>query len=382
MDDTCLYINGKVLLDGRFQQGLAVLTQGHVIAELREGGATAPAGARTIDLGGDFLAPGFIDTQVNGGGGVLFNAQPTVAGVRAIAEAHRPFGTTGLLPTLISDGLSVVRQALAAVECAIARGIPGVLGIHIEGPFLNGSRRGIHDELRLQQLTMDIADTLEPLSEGSTMLTLAPETVAPALIERLAEKGFIVCAGHSSATQEQARQALAHGLRGFTHLFNAMPPLSARAPGLVGEALVDPDSFAGIIVDGQHVSPVMLEIARRCKGRDRLMLVTDAMPPVGSAETEFLLQGKPVHVEGAVCLDADGTLAGTVLDMASAVRNMVRFTGCSLAEACTMASSTPAAFLGMADRRGAIRTGLEADMVVLDQDGNVRRTVISGVTCG
>ena len=379
MNDATCYINGKVLVDGQFQEDLAVLTQGGRIAGVHDLNAAPATDARVVDLGGDYLVPGFIDTQVNGGGGVLFNEEPTVAGVRAIAEAHRRFGTTGLLPTLISDELPVVHRGLAAVASAIAEGVPGVLGIHIEGPFLNGVRRGIHDDQHLQQLTRDIADTLEPLSSGSTMLTLAPETVEPALLARLADRGFIVCAGHSNASQEQARQALAHGLRGFTHLFNAMPPLSARAPGLVGEALVDPDSFAGIIVDGVHVAPVMLELARRCKGRDRLMLVTDAMPPVGSGESEFLLQGRPVRVEGGVCLDAEGRLAGTVLDMATAVRNMVRFTACSLADACMMASATPAAFLGIADHRGSVRVGMAADLVVLDPCGHVRTTLIAGI---
>jgi N-acetylglucosamine-6-phosphate deacetylase len=373
-----VYINGKVLNQDRFRDDLTVVTRDGRIESVEAIGRTPGAGSRIVDLAGDYLLPGFIDTQVNGGGGVLFNDRPTVDGVRAIAEAHRPFGTTGLLPTLISDELQVIRQALAAVEEAIERGVPGVLGIHIEGPFLNGDRRGVHDADKLQPLTRQIVDELRPLRNGCTLLTIAPETVEPQLITALARKGFIVSAGHSNASQRQVKEALQHGMRGFTHLFNAMSQLTAREPGVVGQALADPDSWCGIIADGHHVSPVSLEIAWRCKGAARLMLVTDAMPPVGSSQSEFVLLGKRVTVRDGVCLDQHGTLAGTALDMASAVRNMARLTRCGFAEACRMASSTPAAFLGIADRRGSIAAGQAADFVVMDADLRVRSTIVAG----
>jgi N-acetylglucosamine-6-phosphate deacetylase len=373
-----VYINGKVLNQDRFRDDLTVVTRDGRIESVEAIGRTPGAGSRIVDLAGDYLLPGFIDTQVNGGGGVLFNDRPTVDGVRAIAEAHRPFGTTGLLPTLISDELQVIRQALAAVEEAMERGVPGVLGIHIEGPFLNGDRRGVHDADKLQPLTRQIVDELRPLRNGCTLLTIAPETVEPQLITALARKGFIVSAGHSNASQRQVKEALQHGMRGFTHLFNAMSQLTAREPGVVGQALADPDSWCGIIADGHHVSPVALEIAWRCKGAARLMLVTDAMPPVGSSQSEFVLLGKRVTVRDGVCLDQHGTLAGTALDMASAVRNMARLTRCGFAEACRMASSTPAAFLGIADRRGSIAAGQAADFVVMDADLRVRSTIVAG----
>lgn len=372
------FINGKVLVDGQFREGLTVVLRGDRIERLQAAEDPVESGATLVDLGGNSLVPGFIDTQVNGGGGVLFNEQPTVEGVRAIAEAHRPFGTTGLLPTLISDDLDVVQQALAAVEAAIETGVPGVLGIHIEGPFLNPERKGIHEAGKLRALTREIAAGLEPLPEGPTLLTLAPETMDAELIADLAKKGFILSCGHSNATQEQVGRALGHGLRGFTHLFNAMSPMTAREPGVVGQALADADSWCGIIADGHHVAPVSLEVAFRCKGRDRLMLVTDAMPPVGSGQNTFRLMGQQITVQDGVCKDDNGTLAGAALDMATAVRNMARLTSCSLADACIMASATPAGFLGIDGERGAIRAGQFADLVILDADAKVRSSYIAG----
>jgi N-acetylglucosamine-6-phosphate deacetylase len=372
------YINGKVLVDGQFRADLCVVSQHGQISCVQPAAEAIADGARVVDLEGDYLVPGFIDTQVNGGGGVLFNDVPTVDGISAIAEAHRPFGTTGLLPTLISDELEVIRQGLEATERAIRTAVPGVLGIHIEGPFLNAERRGVHDARKLRQLTREIVDELEPLPNGKTLLTLAPETVHPDLVAELSHKGFIVCGGHSNASQEQVKQALEHGLRGFTHLFNAMSQLTAREPGVVGQALADTSSWCGIIADGHHVSPTALEIAWRCKGRDKLMLVSDAMPPVGSQDTTFYLMGKRVTVQNGICVDGDGTLAGTALDMASAVRNMVRLTHCSFADACIMAAQTPAAFLGLENQLGSIKVGNRADMVVMDSSHDVRFSIIAG----
>jgi N-acetylglucosamine-6-phosphate deacetylase len=376
--ETIAYVNGKVLVDGQFHGDLCVISRHGQISCVQPATEEIAAGTEVIDLGGDYLVPGFIDTQVNGGGGVLFNDVPTVDGIRAIAAAHRPFGTTGLLPTLISDELDVIRQGLKAAEQAIRTAVPGVLGIHIEGPFLNEERRGVHDARKLRQLTREIVDQLEPLPNGKTLLTLAPETIHPELVTELTRKGFIVCGGHSNASQEQVKQALEHGMRGFTHLFNAMSQLTAREPGVVGQALADRTSWCGIIADGHHVSATALEIAWRCKGRDRLMLVSDAMPPVGSQDKEFFLMGKRVTVQNGICIDTDGTLAGTALDMASAVRTMVRLTQCSFADACIMASQTPAAFLGLENQLGSIRVGNRADMVVMDSSYGVRFSIIAG----
>lgn len=375
---TISYINGRVLVAGEFNDELTVVSKGDRILKIVSARENIESDTRVVDLAGHYLLPGFIDVQVNGGGGILFNDQTTPECIRRIAEAHRPFGTTGLLPTLISDDMSVVQQALAAAEQAILQGVPGILGIHLEGPFLNEARHGAHDPRKLRRLTRELADRLTPLSNGPTVLTLAPETVEPELIADLTRKGFIVCGGHSEAHHADVERAVQFGMRGVTHLYNAMSQLTSREPGMAGHALVDTDIWCGIIADGYHVSATSLEIARRCKGPEKLMLVTDAMSPVGSAQHEFLLNGDRVTVKDGVCVDKNGTLAGTALDMASAVRNMVNLTHCSLAEACIMASGSPATFLGIDDQRGSIKVGHFADFVVMDKDLSVISTVISG----
>ncbi|QIK78587.1 N-acetylglucosamine-6-phosphate deacetylase [Sphingomonas piscis] len=340
--------------------------------------ADLPSGIAFDDLGGDTLVPGFIDVQVNGGGGVLFNDAPTVEAIEAIATAHRRFGTTGLLPTLISDDLDVVQRGIAAVDDAIAAGIPGVLGIHIEGPFLNRQRKGIHHASKIRLLDEDGLALVTSRTKGRTLVTLAPECTTPHMIAQLVEHGVIVAAGHTDGTYAEIREALDHGLSGFTHLFNAMSQLGSREPGAVGAALEDPAAWCGIILDGRHVSAVSLKLALRCKPADRFMLVTDAMPSVGSAEKSFMLQGRPVTVVDGVCVNEDGTLAGSDLDMAQAVRNAQALLGVDLATAVAMASVNPAAFLGLDGRQGRIAKGMSADLVQLDSSGAVARSWIAG----
>jgi N-acetylglucosamine-6-phosphate deacetylase len=372
------YINGKVLAEGRFQDDLTVITHEGLITRLPTAGENLAAGAQVVDLGGDYLLPGFIDTQVNGGGNVLFNESPDVEGIRTIAGAHQQFGTTGLLPTLISDDLEVIHQGVAAVDEAMDSGVPGVLGIHIEGPFLSQERRGVHDARKLRKLTAEIISDLQPLENGCSVLTVAPETMEPGMIRELTAKGFRVCAGHSNADYEVIKNAIEQGLCGFTHLFNAMSQLGAREPGVVGAALDSDTTWCGIIVDQHHVSPASARIAYRCIGPQKLMLVTDAMPPVGSPDTDFTLLGKHVTVKNGVCIDSDGTLAGTALDMSTALRNMINITGCALAEACMMASHGPAEFLGLQNCLGRIAVGFNADFVVVSPDLGVQRTIIGG----
>ena len=333
--------------------------------------------ARTA-LDGGFLIPGFIDTQVNGGGGALLNDSPTAATIAVIAGAHRRFGTTGLLPTLISDDLDVVAAAIAAVDEAIAAGVPGVLGIHIEGPFLNVERRGIHDAARLRELDDHGLRIVTGLRHGRTLVTLAPEMTTPAMIARLTAAGVVVAAGHTAATYAQIRAAMDHGLTGFTHLFNAMSQLGNREPGVVGAALETSDCWSGLIVDGRHVSPVTLRLALRCKPAAKFMLVTDAMPSVGTDLASFELQGRTIHVENGACVDADGTLAGSNLDMAGALRNAIELLRVSEATALGMASANPAAFIGLGATHGRIAVGYRADLVALDAHMQVRATWIDG----
>jgi N-acetylglucosamine-6-phosphate deacetylase len=370
-------VNGRVLTPAGLVDGRCVVIEDGTIAAILPADQ-APAGAKVHDLEGGLLVPGFIDTQVNGGGGVLFNDAPTVETIAAIGAAHRPFGTTGFLPTLISDDLSVVDQAMRATEAAIAAGVPGVLGVHIEGPFLNVKRKGIHDPAKFRVIDDGALALLSSLKVGKTLVTLAPETTTPDMIRRLTEAGVIVAAGHTNAAYGTMRKALAAGLTGFTHLFNAMSPLTSREPGVVGAALESQTAWCGLIVDGRHVDPAVLRIALRTRPLDRFMLVTDAMPTVGMIDKSFDLQGRQIHVVDGVCVDAHGTLAGSDLDMIGAVRNAISMLGLSLDDAVAMASASPAAFLGLTRQRGAIAVGQAADLVLLDDALQVQDTWING----
>ena len=370
--------NGKLLTDAGIETGKTLLVRDGRIEALLSARETLGAD-RVIDLAGDLLAPGFIDCQVNGGGGQLFNDDPSVSTIAAIARAHRGFGTTGFLPTLISDDLDVVAQAMDAVRDAIRAGVPGVLGIHVEGPFLNEERRGVHDVSKLRELDGEAVKLLSRPLGGVTMVTLAPECTTPAFIRELTAAGVIVSAGHTNATFDELQPAFAAGLRGFTHLFNAMSQLGNREPGAVGAALAHDASWCGLIVDGHHVHPEVMKIALRAKRRDRFMLVSDAMPSVGAEAKDFVLNGRPITVEGNRCVDEDGRLAGADLDMASAVRNCVHLLGLELSEAVRMASANPADFLALRDV-GRMAGGQRANLVRLDGDLQPVATWIDGKT--
>ena len=367
--------NGRVALpDGAVGAADIAVTDGAVTAVTPTGAADAD---QVIDLEGGWLLPGFVDTQVNGGGGVLFNDQVDVAAIAAIGAAHARFGTTAFLPTLISDTPAQIAAAMAAVDAAIEQGVPGVVGIHIEGPFINEVKRGIHEAHRIRRLDADTLATLTAPHRGRVILTLAPELCDEDDIRTLVRHGVIVSAGHSDATYDEAQRAIAAGLSGFTHLFNAMSPLHHRAPGGVGAAF-DSDTYCGLIVDDVHLHPAVVRLAVAAKGIDRIMLVTDAMPSVGTDDSEFTLQGKRIAVKDGVCIFEDGTLAGTHLDMASALRKTVEVTGLPVPDVSAMASATPAAFLSLHDRIGAIAVGRRADWAWLDAALQPRSTWIGG----
>lgn len=366
----------RVLAPTGFETERCVLIEDGRIADLLPL-ASCPATAHQSLVEGD-LVPGFIDLQVNGGGGVLFNDEPSIEGIEAIGRAHRRFGTTGFLVTLISDELEKVDKAMRAVEGAIRKGVPGILGIHIEGPFINPEKRGIHDERKIRRIDEAAVELLSSLSTGVTLVTLAPEVVPAPLIERLVARDVIVAAGHTAASYDEMQNALGSGVSGFTHLFNAMSQMSGRAPGVVGAAL-DSDAWCGIIVDGFHVHPASLRIALAAKGLENLLLVTDAMPTVGSSEKEFMLGDRLIRVENGRCVAEDGTLAGSNLDMARAVANARDQLRIDLELAISMATKNPARALGLDGVTGAIREGLSADLVLLKPDCTAARTWISGV---
>jgi N-acetylglucosamine-6-phosphate deacetylase len=371
-------VNGRVLREDRLAEGRCVLlSEGRILGIIAPSDRRVRRAAR-YDLNGGLLLPGFIDSQVNGGGGVLFNDAPTVESIEAIGRAHRRFGTTGFLPTLISTDLEIVAHAIAAVRGAIEAGVPGVLGIHIEGPFLSMAKKGVHDPAKLRELGPSALGLLTSLTNGRTLVTLAPEMTTPQMIERLVASGVVVSAGHTNATYAEIGTALRHGLSGFTHLFNAMSPLTGREPGAVGAALDDAGSWCGIIVDGEHIDPVVLRIALKCKPHDRFMLVTDAMPSVGTNNGSFDLQGRHITVNGYACFDDEGRLAGSNIDMASCVRNAISMLGVTLAEAVRMASEWPAEFLGLGHDTGRIAPGYRANLVLADDKLNVLETWIDG----
>jgi N-acetylglucosamine-6-phosphate deacetylase len=366
-------VNGKVLLDGGLTRGRAVLVaDGRIRGVVDDAGV--PHDARRIDLEGGLLAPGFIDLQVNGGGGVLFNDAPEPATIARIGKAHRRHGTTGFLPTLITADRATTARAIEAVRRAIDGEMPGVLGIHLEGPHINPKRKGVHDEAQIRPLGSDDAALLTSLRGGRTLLTLAPECVPPEATLALA-RDAIVFAGHTDGSYQEIRAGLAAGISGFTHLFNAMSQLGSREPGAVGAALTS-DAACGIIVDGHHVHPASVRLAFAARPRG-LFLVTDAMPPVGVEMAGFALGEQWIEVQDGRCTTQDGRLAGSALDMASAVRNAVQLVGIPLEDALRMASTSPADVLGEC-HRGRIASGMHADLVLLDEALQVRATWIGG----
>ena len=373
-------VNARALVDDGFRDDLAVLLDdGGDIAALVPASQARTQADEIDDLAGGWLVPGYIDAQVNGGGGVLFNNDPSVEAIAAIGRAHRRFGTTGFLPTLISDDAEVMARAIGATRAAIAAGVPGVLGVHLEGPYIAPARKGTHDAGKFRVPDAAEVAMATSLDNGITLITLAPEQVPLATIRAMAARGAIVVAGHTAASYEQARAGLEAGLRGFTHLYNAMSPLQGREPGAVGAALEDRDSWCGVIVDGVHVHPGSLRVALAAKPRGKLFLVTDAMPMVGADDPAFALYGEVITAVDGVVRNAAGALAGSALDMATAVRNCVRLLGLPLDEAARMASTYPANFLGLDGRCGRIAAGLQADLVLLDESLAVRSTWIAGV---
>jgi len=366
------------VFDGRrWHANTAVLVGEGGILGLAPWGELPDPCPRTRLPAGALLAPGFIDLQVNGGGGVLLNDQPTAEGMRAIANAHRRFGTTACLPTLITDTRNRMQ---AVIEAARSIGdADGIIGLHLEGPFISPKRPGVHRPEAIAQPGKDDIDLLKQLAgAGRSMVTLAPECVPPGFVRSLTAAGVRVSIGHSEATVAIVAQAVSDGATGVTHLFNAMPPMGARIPGIVGAALAEPRLTAGLIVDGIHVDPVSVRAAFAAKGGDGIALVTDAMPTVGSSQDRFELQGSTVHLKDGRLTTDQGTLAGAHLDMASAVRNAVGLARIPLEDALRAASLTPARFLGLETGRGALVPGARADLVALDRELNVIATWLGG----
>jgi N-acetylglucosamine-6-phosphate deacetylase len=366
------------VFDGHaWHNGAAVLIRDGLIGGVGTTADIRPDCPQTRLPPGVFLAPGFIDLQVNGGGGILLNDQPTVDGMRAVARAHRRYGTTACLPTLITDTHEKMRAAIVAAR-SIA-GKDGVLGVHLEGPFISPRRPGVHRPDRIASPGPgDLEELCELARAGSSLVTLAPECVPAGFVRSLASSGVRVSIGHSEATATIVMQAAEAGATGVTHLFNAMPPMSAREPGIIGAALAERRLTAGLIVDGIHVDPVSVRAAFAAKGSDRIALVTDAMPTVGASLDRFELVGRNIRLRDGRLTTEEGTLAGAHLDMASAVRNAVRLAKVPLEDALRAASLTPARFLGLDKERGTLVPNARADLVALSEELMVVATWVDG----
>ena len=366
-----LFHGGRIFDGETIVEDHAVLVADGRILAVTPSSEAVDAG-RHIDLDGGLLAPGFIDLQVNGGGGVLFNETPTLDGIAAIAAAHRRFGVTGFLPTLITDTPAKTIRAAGAVREALAAGMTGCMGIHLEGPFLAPERKGAHRADLIRAMGEQDVDFLLDLGIETVLVTLAPDVVAPSLIRRLVDGGIVVSLGHSGATYDQVAAAVDAGATGITHLYNAMSALDHRSPGMVGGALEFGALSCGIIADGHHVHAAALKVALRAKnGPGQMFLVSDAMPTVGDPDDVFELNGRTVTREnGRLTLD-DGTLAGSDLDMSSAVRFAIEKLDVTIEEALRMASLFPARLVRKDDRYGRITSGFAADFVHLNDDHEI-----------
>jgi N-acetylglucosamine-6-phosphate deacetylase len=371
----------RVFTGDRIVDGHAIITDGPRITAVVPV-AEAPADPPPRRLPADtLLVPGFVDLQVNGAGGVLFNDTPTVEAALAIAAVARRTGTTGILPTFMTDDRARMRRACDAAALASARPDGGVLGVHLEGPFLSPERPGVHPPERMRRPDADDVEFLVAAANrraGRLLLTIAPECVDDRDLARLAAAGITLAAGHTAATVERTREALAAGVRGFTHLFNAMPPMINRQPGPVAAALADPDAWCCVIADGLHVHPALLRLLVQIKPRGKVVLVTDAMPPSGTAATSFTLFGRAIRRQSGRLVTDDGTLAGADLDMAASVRNCVQLLELPLEDSLRMASLYPACYVGLDDERGRVAPGYRADLTLLGPDLGVLATWVGG----
>lgn len=353
----------------------AVLVQGGRITALGAKGAFD--GMRRIACA--IAAPGFIDIQINGAGDRQFNDTTTMNGLRAMVAGAAKGGTAHVMATYITAPGTSYQAAMAAVGEGTRAGLPGLLGLHLEGPFISPDRPGIHPPDAIRQMEAADLAALCALAEHPRLITLAPEECAPETIAKLAGAGWQVFLGHSVATYETVQVAAAAGMSGVTHLFNAMPPLTGRAPGPLGTALDGTLPFAGIIADGIHVHPANLSLAYSCVGPSRLCLVTDAMLTLGGTTTEFSVGARRVYLREGRLADAEGRLGGAHLAMDEAVRNMIRFVGIRPQDALAMAATTPARALELEDELGRIAPGYRASFSIFNADFNARATISDGV---
>lgn len=329
------------------------------------------------------IAPGFIDLQVNGAGGILFNDQPDLQAIRHIGKTLEASGTTGFLPTLITDSRDKMLQACEAAVAALRESDSTITGLHLEGPFISPQRPGIHDPKFIRIPDEDdlrlLESTAERMENGRLMLTIAPETVPAEIIAHLCAAGIRISIGHTAANYDLVQQALIAGAHGFTHLFNAMPPLINREPGPVGAALENRRAFCSIVADGIHVHPSLLKTTYHAREKGSLCLISDAMPPVGTDKDSFMLYGQKILRRNGRLESEDGILAGADMTLEDALKNCIGKFGIPVEEALRMASLYPARFLNMAHRSGKIVPGFQADLVLLSHWRNISEFAVTAL---
>jgi N-acetylglucosamine-6-phosphate deacetylase len=377
-------MNGKIALTGarifdgyQWHDRMALVVANGRIEGLIA--ADSPTDAERVPAAGAMIVPGFVDLQVNGGGGALLNATPTVDAIRTICTAFAQFGTTACLPTLITDTPEKNDAVIAAGAAAV--GVPGFIGLHLEGPHLSVARKGAHDPALIRPMDESDLQRLEAARKilPNLLTTVAAETVPPEQIARLVKAGIVVSIGHSNGSYAQLRAAADAGATMVTHLFNAQSQIGNREPGVVGAALDIGTLNAGLIADGIHVDKASIGIAVRAKrGPAHVFVVTDAMPPTGTDMKSFELTGQTVYRNNGALRLADGTLAGADLTMIAAIAYLRDHVGVDFDEALRMASLYPAEAMGIAADHGHLQRGARADFVCLGEDLSVRSTWIDG----
>lgn len=364
--------------DRRIDDGAVLADGGRIVQVGRAADIPRPAGAETLDAGGAILAPGFIDLQFNGGFGHDFTDDPSA--IWDVAAALPKYGVTAFLPTIITSPMEKIAAGQKVVTMGRPAGHRGAapLGLHVEGPFLNPQKKGAHNPAHLHLPSLEAVAGWSP-ENGVRLVTLAPELPgALPVVAALHGRGVLVSAGHTMATYDQAMAGFEAGIRYGTHLFNAMPALQHRDPGLPGALLTDPRPFVGLIADGVHTHPAIVSLAWRALGAERLTLVTDAMAALGMPPGTHRLGDFDVTVDATSARLADGTLAGSILSLDQALRNLVGFAGCPLEQALPALTSNPARAIGLGEERGRIAPGFVADLVLLSPDLRVRTTIVRG----
>ncbi|HAS6349835.1 TPA: N-acetylglucosamine-6-phosphate deacetylase [Vibrio vulnificus] len=339
--------------------------------------ADLPSGIEVKDLAGANVSPGFIDLQLNGCGGVMLNDEITAETMQIMHEANLKSGCTSFLPTLITSSDEDMRAAIAAAREYHAKYENQSLGLHLEGPYLNVMKKGIHSVDYIRPSDNSMVDFICANADVVTKVTLAPELNNPEHIEKLRDAGIIVSIGHTNATYAEARKGFEAGITFATHLFNAMTPMAGREPGVVGAIYDTPEVYAGIIADGFHVDYANIRIAHKIKG-EKLVLVTDATAPAGANMDYFIFVGKKVYYRDGKCVDENGTLGGSALTMIEAVENTVEHVGIALDEALRMATLYPAKAIGVDAYLGRIKKGYVANLTIFDREFNVKATVVNG----